>query len=214
MLILFYLVLVEIASAQSSYTGFFPEAGITKNFGDRYGIFKIESQHELYKFNAEKERGLDYFHDRTDLQGFIGHQLNSHVKVAVGYQYRIQPSMNNHRSIQQVSWKSRLSRPIIDHRIRADQTFEVNQPFQWRIRYRFSYIHSYSESKYLLLSNEPIYALEGGISTYENRLVIAFGLKLPNGSKLQVGPDYRIDARFSEPIRTRLWWKAGWFIVL
>ena len=102
-----------------------------------------------------------YFHDRTDLQGFVGYQLRGRYKVAIGYQYRIQPGIDNHRSIQQVSWSNSQERIKLNHRIRADQTFETGASDQWRLRYRFQCQKSFiGGSAYIMLSDELIYAYQ------------------------------------------------------
>ncbi len=62
-----------------------------------------------------------------------------------------------------------------------------------------------------MLSDELIYAYQGNTSSWENRLVLALGIYLPDHSRLQIGPDYRIDADFGTASRTRLWLKMGWF---
>jgi hypothetical protein len=205
--------LVHLGISQANYGGFFPETGITKVLTQNWTLkLKIESQHGLLETVPEESDHFEYFHDRTDLQGFVGYGLINGAKIAIGYQYRLQQGRDNHRSIQQISWSNSLSDIQLGHRIRADQTFENAVSNQYRLRYRFTFQRNFSGSMiYLLLSDELIYAYQSRSSSWENRLVIALGLNLPDGSRLQIGPDYRLDADFHEEVRTRLWLKVGWF---
>jgi len=36
----------------------------------------------------------------------LGYSLQKSYSIAIGYQYRLKSCINNHRSIQQVSWKA------------------------------------------------------------------------------------------------------------
>ncbi|MFT6868312.1 MAG: hypothetical protein ACJA08_003162 [Cyclobacteriaceae bacterium] len=214
LLIVILIVSCELCFGQkASYAGIFPEAEVIKSMGKFYTAIKIESQHSLLNINQTEVDRFGYFHDRTDLQGFIGIKMKNDSKWTIGYQYRLQPNVDNHRSIQQYSWLSRNEYLKVSHRIRADQTFELNQFVQWRIRYRLSVQIPLSNGKqqYLLISDEPIYSLKEGTSVLENRFVLALGILLTDQCKFQIGPDYRLDGDLVTKPRTRLWLKIGWF---
>lgn len=199
--------------AQSNYGGFFPETGITRSLTQNWSLkLKIESQHGMVRPIPGEADQIQYFHDRTDFQGFSAYTIRNEVKVAVGYQYRWQQGVDTHRVIEQISWGTSGAKKKIGHRIRTDQTFELDQPIQWRIRYRWAARYCFNGgSNYWLLSDEPIFSLQKCETSWENRLVFALGFVLPKGNRLQIGPDYRLDANFGESPRARLWLKVGWF---
>lgn len=197
--------------AQSTYGGFFPEAALTKQLSERYFIkTKIESQHGLFGETTRRAEGESYFHYRTDLQGFVGYQLLPKSKVAFGYQYRFDPEGTHHRTIQQIAFQPDNKR--WQHRVRTDQTFEKRESITWRIRYRMRYSKHFPHSNvYILLSNEALYAFQDQTCAWENRLVLSLGRNLRDKSRLEIGPDYRIDADLGGELRTRWWLKVGWF---
>tara|TARA_Y100001980_G_C14556872_1_gene351927 strand:- start:2780 stop:3457 length:678 start_codon:yes stop_codon:yes gene_type:complete len=201
------------------YGGFFPEFSLTKKISSKmHGTFKVESQHGLY--DHQEVESWEYFHDRTDLQFFVGRSLTPLIKVDVGYQYRVDPSGgNNHRLIQQIAFIQRLASGKIGHRIRTDQTFsEDEEDVLYRIRYRLAYQKPLQGAEldpgefYLSLSNELIYAYEAGDQEFENRLVGSLGYVFSDTIKMESGMDYRTDRFIAPGFRQRLWWKTGAYL--
>jgi hypothetical protein len=197
--------------AQITCGGFFPEGVLTKQINEKYfARIKIESQHGLFGETPRRKEDKNYFYYRTDLQGFIGAQLAQNIKMAVGYQYRFDPKGTHHRTIQQIAFQPDNKR--WQHRVRSDQTFEKQQPITWRIRYRMRYRKNISNSNaYLVLSNEILYAYQQTKMAWENRFVVGLGQKLKDGNRIEIGPDYRVDAVLGGELRTRWWLKVGWF---
>ncbi len=205
------------------YTGFFPEVALTGSVSDRVQLtFKVESQHRSYDNRASVGERWEYFHYRTDLQGFVALSLNPFWKVSGGYQYRLEggSGANTHRSIQQIAYVQGLRRFRLGHRLRTDQTYHPDEAVELRARYRLSVeIPLVGESLdpgefYLLLSGEVIYGYQGGDSEIENRLVGSLGRYFSKRAKLEVGPDYRTDRYIAEGFRTRLWLKVGGYFSL
>lgn len=207
------------ASAQEKvfFTGFFPEASLSGSVSDRVQLtFKVESQHRGYDDRAAEGERWEYFHYRTDLQGFVATSLNPFWKVSVGYQYRLEGGgANTHRSIQQVAFVQRLMRSRLGHRLRTDQTYHPTEATEFRARYRLSIeIPLAGQSLdpgefYLLLSDEVIYGYQGDSGEIENRLVGSLGHYFSQQAKLEGGLDYRTDRYIAEGFRTRLWFKVG-----
>jgi hypothetical protein len=61
---------------KASYAGIFPETEVIKSMGKYYAAIKIESQHSLLNINPAEVDRFGHFHDRTDLQGFIGIKMS------------------------------------------------------------------------------------------------------------------------------------------
>ena len=206
---------------QVFYTGFFPEAALTGSLNDQWQLtFKVESQHGSYDTRQAEGERWEYFHDRTDLQGFVALKLNPFWKVSGGYQYRLEggDGANSHRSIQQVAYVQRLLRSRLGHRLRADQTYHPTEATEFRLRYRLSVeIPLIGQSLnpgefYLLLSDELIYSYQEGKSEVENRLVGSLGHYFSAKVKLEAGLDYRTDRYIAEGFRQRLWFKVGAYL--
>ena len=212
-----------LAQENVVYTGFFPEAALTGSVSKRVQLtFKVESQHRGYDNRATEGERWEYFHYRTDLQGFVALSLNPFWKVSGGYQYRLEggDGANTHRSIQQIAYVQRLMRSRLGHRLRTDQTYHPGEAVELRARYRLSLeIPLVGQSLdpgefYLLLSGEVIYGYQGGDSEIENRLVGSLGHYFSKRAKLEVGPDYRTDRYLAPGFRTRLWLKVGGYFSL
>ncbi len=204
-------------------SGFFPEVALTGSVSERVQLtFKVESQHRSYDNRATKGDRWEYFHYRTDLQGFVALSLNPFWKASVGYQYRLAggDGVSTHRSIQQIAYVQRLRRSRLGHRLRIDQTYHPNEAVELRARYRLSLEIPLSGQSldpgefYLLLSDELIYAYQGGDSELENRLVGSLGRYFSKRAKLEAGLDYRTDRYIAEGFRTRLWFKVGGYFSL
>lgn len=203
-------------------SGFFPEASLSYKLNEFYSFtHKIESQHGLFDNQSQLNEELTYSHVQTDLQTFLGRKINPFIKVALGYQYRIENGENTHRPIQQVSILQRESQYRIGHRIRTDQTFFNEAEMLWRLRYRIKGqiplqgLELDPGEKYLIFSNELIYMYQDGEDDLENRFVMSLGFYIDDKNKLEVGFDYRTDDYLVEDrFRHRLWLKIGYYKTL
>ncbi|MEQ8924755.1 MAG: DUF2490 domain-containing protein [Fulvivirga sp.] len=211
-----------LAQSEVVYGGFFPEMAISKNLNTNYtATFKLESQHGQFYDDESTDTNYDYFHDRTDLQGFLSRNLGAFVKVAVGYQYRLEETdPNNHRSIQQIAVIQRLFGLRLGHRLRLDQTFFENEKNQYRIRYRLSSEIPLQGTNldvseyYFIASEEIIYGVQADEDDIENRFTMAIGNLVSKKIKMELGLDYRTDRIISPGDRQRIWLKFGAFLTL
>lgn len=200
-------------------TGFFPEVSLSYKLNSNYSMtHKIESQHGLFDNQSELNNELDYKHVLTDLQTFLERRINPYIKVALGYQYRIEDGENTHRPIQQISILQRASKYRIGHRIRTDQTFFKEAEILWRLRYSIKGqvplqgLELDPGEQYLIVSNELIYMNQNGEDDLENRFVASLGFYFNDKNKLEVGLDYRTDDYLVEDrFRHRLWFKFGYY---
>lgn len=202
--------------------GLFPELQIGLSAAENLKITgKIESQLGLVDKVESSQADWGYYHNQTDFQGFISKSLNPFVAITIGYQYRLEPgSKNSHRAIQQISFLQRKGTYQVGHRLRTDQNFSPNDPVAYRLRYQISIeipIEGQSLDPgefYLVVSDEPIYSLQSGVSGLENRLVAALGHLSKRKQKFQAGIDYRTDRFFDAAFRQRTWFKFGWYLSL
>ncbi|WP_425635859.1 DUF2490 domain-containing protein [Algoriphagus yeomjeoni] len=217
-----FLLLVSLVTSfaqdRQFFTGFFPEVAITKKFkNDQKILFKIEHQDIFYNNSGDQRDEIQFTHYRTDLMGFYDFKLSPTKSVAFGVFHRIQEGANANRIIQQFASVNRLRGLKLAHRFRTDQTFTKGESLEIRLRYRIATEIPLSGSSldpgehYLLLSNEPIFSLQGGEFEIENRLVFSIGKLITSSQKLEWGLDYRTDKFIEEGFRTRLWAKVGYF---
>ncbi len=200
------------------FSGFFPEAAITKKLkNDQKIIFKIEHQDIFYNNSADESKEWQFTHYRTDLMSFFDVKLKPSKSIAFGVFHRIQEGANSNRVIQQFASVNRLRGMKLAHRLRTDQTFTKGESMEVRFRYRIATEIPLSGSTldpgehYLVLSNEPIFSFQGGEFEIENRLVFSLGKLINSSQKLEWSIDYRTDKFIQEGFRTRLWAKVGYF---
>jgi len=200
------------------FTGFFPEASITKKLENENRInFKIEHQQVLYDNRDGKSHQIRFKTYRTDLMSFYDWRLSPTSSFALGVFHRFQDGADANRFIQQFGKLQRLRTLRIAHRFRTDQTFTKGEKMAFRFRYRIAFEIPLNGTAldpgehYLAVSNEPIISFQSRNFELENRLVISLGKLFQNGQKIEWGLDYRTDGYVDKPFRTRLWAKLGYF---
>ena len=209
---------VYVAQQKRTIIGFFPEYALSYKLNDNWKfIHKIESQHGIFRRDEELEiNEVNYFHYRTDLQFFASYSLNPFAKIDAGYQLRFENG-TSHRFIQQYAWINFWKDFRIGHRIRADQTYEEDESFLWRIRYRLSTDFALQGAsidpgeKYLTGSLETIVGYARPSFEVENRYVVGIGHFFNNKHKLELSIDYRTDDHFNPRFRQRLWSKVSYY---
>lgn len=215
-ILLFY---VPLAKGQNFHAGLLPEASVSYKWSEKLQqTVKIESAHEMY----HSETALfEYTYDQTDIQLFLEGKLNPFIKIAGGYQYRVEGKGENpHRFIQQAAVLQRMTGFRIGHRFRTDQTIYTSEAVKYRLRYRLSAEFPLEGQSldagelYLLMSGEPIHSLQDAKSDMEVRLATSFGYFINNKTKLEMGLDYRLENILVDPVRQKLWLKLGWFFVI
>jgi len=203
------------------FTGFFPEASITKKLKneDRINV-KVENQHIIYDNSSETSKRLEFRHYRTDLMSFYDWRLSPTKSFALGVFHRFQEGSDANRIIQQFGLLQRGRNLRIAHRLRTDQTFTRGEKVEVRLRYRLALEIPLNGATldpgeyYLAISNEPIISFKARDFELENRAVFSLGKLIKNGKRLEWSIDYRTDGYCQKPFRTRLWGKVGYFYSL
>ncbi len=210
---------IALAQAQPFQAGVLPEVAISYQWTEKLQqTIKIESMHELFHTETQV---WDYTYDRTDVQAFLEGRLNPFIKIAGGYQYRLEGGGgDSHRLIQQAAFLQKRTGFRLGHRLRTDQTIEPSETVKWRLRYRLSAeIPLEGQSLdagefYLLMSGEPIYSMQAGVSGLETRLAASVGYYIDSAHKLEMGLDYRLEEILENPVRQKLWLKVGWYYLI
>ncbi|NVK49601.1 MAG: DUF2490 domain-containing protein [Cyclobacteriaceae bacterium] len=217
-LISFLIAFSSLAQDQVFFTGFFPEAAITKKLSNGNKVnFKVENQEIIFRNFENPEDRWQFRHYRTDLMAFYDWKLSPLSSMALGLFYRVQDGSNAYRIIQQFATLDRFRRFRIGHRFRLDQTFIPNDAVEYRFRYRLAMDIPLRGDEvdpgenYLVISSEPIFGLQEKEFGLENRFVVTLGKLINPQQKIEYSVDYRTDGFFQEGFRTRLWAKIGYF---
>ncbi|TFV97354.1 DUF2490 domain-containing protein [Algoriphagus kandeliae] len=218
LLLLFLFAFSSFAQDQVFFTGFFPEAAITKKLSNGNKVnFKVENQEIIYRNFENPEDRWQFKHYRTDLMAFYDWKLSPLSSMALGLFYRIQDGSNSYRLIQQFAVLDRFRRFRMGHRFRLDQTFTPGETAEFRFRYRIALDVPLQGDEvdpgesYLVISTEPIFSLQDSELGLENRFVLTLGKLINSQQKIEYSVDYRTDGFFQEGFRTRLWAKIGYF---
>lgn len=216
---LFLLFFAPWASGQQFHSGLMPEVSLSYKWSDvLQQTLKIESAHEL---TGPESEGFAYAYDQTDIQVFLEGRLNPFIKIAGGYQYRLEGDGDNpHRFIQQAAVLQRKESFRLGHRLRTDQTVYSTDPVKWRLRYRISAEFPLEGQSldagefYLITSGEPIYSWQDSAHDVEVRIATSLGYFISDKSELEVGLDYRMEKLLTDPYRQKMWVRIGWFYVI
>lgn len=219
-LLAFLLVFIQSVYAQDRVfmTGFFPEAALTKKLSNGNKInFKVENQEYFYRNVEDPSERWKVSHYRTDLMAFYDWKASPLYSLAFGVFHRIHKGANANRLIQQLAFIQRTRIGRLGHRIRTDQTFQTAEQVVYRLRYRLAWDIPLEGTtldpgeKYLVISDEPIFGLQGEEFDIENRMVLSLGKLIDEQNKIEYSIDYRTDGFFQDGFRNRLWFKIGYF---
>lgn len=213
------LISFEMSSQREFSGGLMPELSLGYSLNNKVSVLhKLEYQQAMFE---ESSSGLFFELQQADLQHFIAYEISPILDIAGGYQTRFDANgINHHRSIQQISWVSRLIGLRIGYRFRTDQTFsnEESPEYRFRVRMKSQFplqgLELDQGEQYLVVSNEIIYSTQSIIDDLENRLNLGIGHYFNDNNKLEVGLDWRTDDYLEEGFRHRLWLKASYYLNL
>jgi len=89
-LLIFFLILSiyfnSLLCEAQSYEGFFPVVGIDKLLSEQFQVkLKIKVQHSLWAVRQTEPYKIEYSHEWTDLQVFVGLKLKKTSIIDIGY---------------------------------------------------------------------------------------------------------------------------------
>lgn len=179
---------------------------------------KFENRFILYQ-NPYEGTGNRSEYERTDLEIVVARHKGPLKNLGVGYLLRRSHKDGSflHRSLQQYSLGQQLGGLQLAHRFRFDQTFEKNEPEQYRLRYRLSLEKPLSGLKvdpkefYLKFNNEYLGIFKGGESNMELRLLSSLGYNHSKDNKIEMGLDYRAEKLIGKNTENLLWLTLGWY---
>jgi hypothetical protein len=208
--------------AQESYRiGVLPQVNLNLKLSDSWRmVIRAESRQILASglFNDPFE--FNYDHSLTDLALLATHRLGGTHNISLGYQMRLAGGKPIHRAIQQYSLVSVHNSFRLGHRFAADQTFEPDEPAEYRFRYRIGFEAALSGQSvdpgefYFKVNQEQLNGFSDGDYDLELRLAPALGFEFTDNNKLEAGLDNRISSFLHGNLRSSFWLTIGWFITI
>lgn len=205
---------------QSRYqAGWLPSINLNKKVSSKWKLnLKLESRQSLKAgvFGAENE--VDYEYVLTDLAVVAARKIGLSSTLAGGYLARFREDKMIQRLIQQFAFVQRLSGLRLGHRIASDQTFELDEATEIRLRYRLTFEIPFNGESvdpnefYLKINHEYLNSFQADEYDLEIRLVPVIGYKFLDKNKLEVGLDYRLSSLLNSPSRNRFWFSTSWYL--
>jgi hypothetical protein len=137
--------------------------------------------------------------------------------MAGGYMIRFESERIIHRLMQQVSFSQPLSIILFAHRFKSDQTWDPDEPFELRLRYRLgAQIPLFGtqvdpNELYVKTNLEYLARFQAGFES-EIRLLPALGYLTPNQNGFELGVDYRYGNAFENFGMHGFWIYFGWYL--
>lgn len=214
------LLLAVKLSAQDIYRfGVAPVLNLNAEINSNYSINgKLDNRHILGRgsFSGES-RERTYIFERQDAEVMLSGKLSANAKAAGGYMLRFESDRFIHRFIQQISFTQPLNAMRIAHRFQADQTWDPDELFELRLRYRLGAEVPLSGTQvdpnepYFKSTLEYLARFQGGLEN-ELRATPTLGYLTSNKNAFEFGLEYRYGKAFEEISDHGFWLYFGYFI--
>ncbi|WP_203256884.1 DUF2490 domain-containing protein [Hyunsoonleella ulvae] len=159
---------------------------------------RVEARQVFSEGNFNKSEILGSKYLFTDVTNFVSKKIYN-KSFGGGYLTRFGRDIVMHRFIQQYLYIREYSTFKLSHRLRADQSFEVQNKPEFRFRYRIALEKPINGQTlnlnefYFKLNNEYLNKFKEGYDI-EVRIVPLLGYTLSEKERLEFGLDYRVAA--------------------
>ncbi|MEX1002327.1 MAG: DUF2490 domain-containing protein [Crocinitomicaceae bacterium] len=207
------------AFAQGGFNaGVLPSLNINKKINPRWKLnTTAASRFYFYQSDFDAEENPHFLYELADFSLLVNNRLSDDQSLSLGYLIRYQNSAFAHRIIQQYTLLSNYFAFRLSHRFSSDQTFQKEEAFQLRLRYRIT-------SEFALMGqsvNEKEFYLKVGneyLGIYQETLALEIratpflGYLFTDNNKIELGVDYRLREVISPSRSTRLWCSLNWYL--
>jgi len=214
--------LASAVRAQDAYRfGLLPVFNVNVKLKNNYSLnTKLENRHIFRSgtFNGELLNS-QYRFERQDLAAILAKKLSANTRLGGGYLFRVESERIIHRLTQQISFTQPLNRVRIAHRICTDQTWDPDEPFELRFRYRIGFeiplIGTQLDPNeiYFKSNFEYLARFQDGFIN-EVRALPALGYLTINENSFEVGLDYRLGSIGEGQMGHGFWMYLGYYIRL
>ena len=207
------ILLASTVKAQDAYRfGLLPVVNVNVKLKNDYSLnTKLENRHIFRSGTFDgKFENSQYRFERQDVAAILAKKLSANTRLGGGYLFRVESERIIQRLTQQISFTQPLNRVRIAHRICTDQTWDPDEPFELRLRYRIGFelplIGTQLDPNeiYFKSNFEYLARFQDGFVN-EFRAVPALGYLAKNKNSFELGLDYRVATVF-EPIRGHGFW--------
>ncbi len=182
--------------------------------------FKWESRQALASGKSLSESRTDFRYILSDMSLIASKKVGLNNSLAGGYLLRVRGDKLIHRAIQQFTLVKRYSNFRLSHRFSTDQTFELEEPTELRLRYRITVELPLQGATvdprefYVKINNEYLNSLQGKTYDLEIRAVPLLGFGFTDSNKIEFGIDYRADSFLKNGLSSNIWININWFVTL
>jgi hypothetical protein len=206
--------------AQDTYLlGTLPSFNLNKGINSDWSLnLKAESRLRFLQGDFGGEAQSDLNLQLADFALTAARKTGLNNSLAGGYQIRLRGEQILHRFIQQFTLVRRYEAYRMAHRFSSDQTFNSDNPWELRLRYRFAAeipLNGQSVDPgefYLKLNNEYLNSWQEGETDLEIRLIPLAGYEFTDNNKLEFGLDYRLSSFIDGNSRNSFWLNIGWYL--
>ena len=213
---------INYLKAQNRYEiGGLPTLNFNKKITKKWSVnFQYATRH-LFKsgdFGGDSNTNYDFI--LSDYTLLTSKKVGLNNKLTGGLLYRREQGETILRAIQQFTIVRRYANFRLAHRFVTDQTFEDQEDFAFRFRYRLASeiplngnVADTNEF-YLKINNEYLQLFQGNQYDIEIRFIPMLGYVLKNGQKVEFGLDYRVNNFMNADAEHTFWTGINWFIQL
>ena len=208
---------ITLCYAQNQF-GIVPSYNAEINLGQYLTVdAKIQNRFLLYRNPVDdgiKRSGFDH----TGIQAVATARKGALKDFGIGYLFRWDNREGGfvHRTIEEYTIERKLGSLSLEHRIRADQTYQSKEGVRHRIRYRLGMekplkgVDLDPKEYYLAFNNEYVGSYQDGLAHVEIRFLSAIGYNFSMDEQIEVGLDYRATNLMEHTSKNILWLNIGW----
>jgi len=208
------------ATAQDTYLlGTLPSLSLNKGINSNWSLnLKAESRLRFMQGEFGGNSTSDLHLQLADFALTASRKTGLNNALAGGYLIRLRREQTFYCFIQQFTIVKRYESFRMAHRFSSDQTFNNDNPWELRLRYRITAeipLNGQSVDPgefYLKLNNEYLNGWQEGDSDLEIRLVPLAGFVFNDSNKLEFGLDYRMFSFIDGNSCNGFWFNIGWFL--
>ncbi|MDD4108081.1 MAG: DUF2490 domain-containing protein [Prolixibacteraceae bacterium] len=209
----------KITAQDTFLLGTLPSLNFNKGLNKDWSLnLKAESRISFLQGEFGTNPPSDFEFQVADFAFTTARKTGLNNSLAGGYLIRLKGSQTYHRLIQQFTLVRRYESFRLAHRISSDQTFNSEEPWELRLRYRITFeipLNGQSVDPgefYLKLNNEYLNSWEEKEADLEIRLSPLTGYGFKDSNKLEFGLDYRLSSFLDGYSRNSFWFNIAWLI--
>lgn len=218
---IFALLPAKGASQDEYRVGLLPVFNLNTKLERGFGLNgKLENRH-IFRHGFIRGETVDanYQFERQDIEVNLSKKLLANVKVASGYLIRFEGERIISRVMQQFSLSKPLGRIRSAHRLKADQTWDPAEPFEFRLRYRIGFegplpgVLVDPKKVYFKSNFEYLARFQEGLVN-EFRAIPALGYLTDGKNSFELGMDYRWGSIGEASMTHDFWIYVGYYLRL